>query len=179
VKLVILDRDGVINIDSDRFIKSVDEWKPIPGSLEAIARLNGAGYHVAVATNQSGVERGLLDMNTLNAIHAKMLKAVQQAGGHIDVIFYCPHSGDANCRCRKPESGMLVDIGQRLGVLLVDVPCIGDSPKDLAAAARVGAMPYLVLTGKGAKTLAAGNLPAGTKTFADLSAAVDEILALQ
>jgi D-glycero-D-manno-heptose 1,7-bisphosphate phosphatase len=179
VKLVILDRDGVINVDSDRFIKSVDEWKPIPGSLEAIARLNGAGYHVAVATNQSGVERGLLDMNTLNAIHTKMLKAVQQAGGHIDVIFYCPHSGDANCRCRKPASGMLVDIGQRLGAPLGDVPCIGDSPKDLAAAAHVGALPYLVLTGKGAKTLAAGNLPEGTKTFVDLSAAVDEILTLQ
>jgi D-glycero-D-manno-heptose 1,7-bisphosphate phosphatase len=179
VKLVILDRDGVINVDSDRFIKSVDEWKPIPGALEAIARLNGAGYRVAVATNQSGVERGLLDMNMLNAIHTKMLKAVQQAGGHIDVIFYCPHSGDANCRCRKPEPGMLVDIGQRLGVALAGVPCIGDSPRDLAAAAHVGAMPYLVLTGKGAKTLAAGNLPVGTKTFADLSASVDEILAQQ
>ena len=176
MKLVILDRDGVINVDSERFIKSVDEWKPIPGSLEAIARLYGAGYRVAVATNQSGIERGLLDMNTLNAIHTKMLKAVQQAGGHIDVIYYCPHSGDANCRCRKPEPGMLIDIGQRLGVSLEDVPCIGDSPKDLAAAALVRAKPYLVLTGKGAKTHAAGNLPEGTKTFADLSAAVEDIL---
>ena len=106
MKLVILDRDGVINIDSDRFIKSPDEWRPIPGALEAIARLNGAGFHVAVATNQSGIERGLLDMHTLNAIHTKMLKAVQQVGGRIDVIFYCPHSGDAHCRCRKPEPGM-------------------------------------------------------------------------
>jgi D-glycero-D-manno-heptose 1,7-bisphosphate phosphatase len=179
MKLVILDRDGVINVDSDRFIKSPDEWKPIPGSLEAIARLNGAGFHVAVATNQSGIERGLLDMNTLNAIHAKMLKAVQEVGGRIDVIYYCPHSGDAGCRCRKPEPGMLIDIGQRLNVDLEDVICIGDSPRDLEAAARVGGTPYLVLTGKGAKTNAVGNLPNGTKVFADLSAAVDAILISQ
>jgi D-glycero-D-manno-heptose 1,7-bisphosphate phosphatase len=177
MKLVILDRDGVINVDSDRFIKSPEEWKPIPGSLEAIARLNGAGYHVAVATNQSGIERGLLDMSTLNAIHAKMLKAVHESGGHIDVIYYCPHSGDANCRCRKPEPGMLIDIGQRLNVDLEDVPCIGDSQRDLAAAAAVRAKPYLVLTGKGEKTQAAGNLPPGTEVFLDLSAAVDAILA--
>lgn len=179
MKLVILDRDGVINVDSDRFIKSPDEWKPIPGSLEAIARLNGAGYRVAVATNQSGVERGLLDMNTLNAIHAKMLKAVQEAGGHIDVIYYCPHSGDAGCRCRKPEPGMLIDIGQRLNVDLKDVVCIGDSPRDLEAAARVGGIPYLVLTGKGEKTNAAGQLPEGTQVFSDLGVAVDALLATQ
>lgn len=179
MKLVILDRDGVINVDSERFIKSPDEWKPIPGSLEAIARLNGAGYHVAVATNQSGIERGLLDMSTLNAIHAKMLKAVQQAGGHIDVIYYCPHSGDAGCRCRKPEPGMLIDIGQRLNVDLAEVVCIGDSQRDLEAAARVGGIPYLVLTGKGAKTKAAGNLPSGTLVFDDLGAAVDALLATQ
>jgi D-glycero-D-manno-heptose 1,7-bisphosphate phosphatase len=177
MKLVILDRDGVINVDSERFIKSPDEWKPIPGSLEAIARLNGAGYRVAVATNQSGIERGLLDMSTLNAIHAKMLKAVHDVGGHIDVIYYCPHSGDANCRCRKPEPGMLIDIGQRLNVDLEDVPCIGDSPRDLAAAVAVNGKPYLVLTGKGKKTHDAGNLPSGTQVFADLSAAVDSILA--
>jgi D-glycero-D-manno-heptose 1,7-bisphosphate phosphatase len=176
MKLVILDRDGVINVDSDRFIKSPDEWKPIPGALEAIARLNGAGYHVAVATNQSGVERGLLDMNALNAIHAKMLKAVQQVGGHIDVIYYCPHSGDAKCRCRKPEPGMLVDIGQRLNVSLKDVPCVGDSPRDLEAAVRVGAIPYLVLTGKGTRTEASGGLPDGTKVLPDLPGAVAAIL---
>jgi D-glycero-D-manno-heptose 1,7-bisphosphate phosphatase len=176
MKLVILDRDGVINVDSDRFIKSPDEWKPIPGSLEAIARLNGAGYHVAVATNQSGIERGLLDMSTLNAIHAKMLKAVQEAGGHIDVIYYCPHSGDADCRCRKPAPGMLVDIGQRLNVDLRDAICIGDSPRDLAAAAAVGSRPILVLTGKGKKTQAEGALPDGTLVFNDLAAAVDAVL---
>jgi D-glycero-D-manno-heptose 1,7-bisphosphate phosphatase len=177
MKLVILDRDGVINVDSDRFIKSPDEWKPIPGALEAIARLNGAGFRVAVATNQSGIERGLLDMNALNAIHAKMLKAVQQVGGQIDVIYYCPHSGDAGCRCRKPASGMLIDIGQRLNVDLNGVVCIGDSPRDLDAAVAVGGVPYLVLTGKGAKTKATSTLPPGTQVFEDLSAAVDAVLA--
>ena len=176
MKLVILDRDGTINFDSDRFIKSPDEWRPLPGALEAIARLNGAGYHVAVATNQSGIERGLLDMNALNAIHAKMLRAVQQAGGHIDVIYYCPHSGDADCRCRKPSPGMFVDIGLRLNVLMAGVPCIGDGLRDLQAAETAGGRPILVRTGKGEITLAAGGLPAGTQTYADLSAAVDAIL---
>jgi D-glycero-D-manno-heptose 1,7-bisphosphate phosphatase len=179
MKLVILDRDGVINVDSERFIKTPDEWKPIPGALEAIARLNGAGFHVAVATNQSGIERGLLDMNALNAIHTKMLKAVQEVGGRVDVIYYCPHSGDAGCRCRKPAPGMLIDIGQRLNVDLKDVVCIGDSPRDLEAAVAVGGIPYLVLTGKGEKTKAAGTLPPGTQVFDDLSAAVDAVLATQ
>ena len=177
MKLVILDRDGVINIDSDRFIKSPDEWRPISGALEAIARLNGAGIHVAVATNQSGIERGLLDMNALNAIHAKMLKAAQQVGAHIDAIYYCPHSGDADCRCRKPLPGMFIDIGQRLNVPLEGVPCIGDGLRDLQAAAAAGAKPVLVLTGKGAATLAAGDLPQATQVFKDLSDAVDSILA--
>ncbi len=177
MKLVILDRDGTINIDSDRFIKSPDEWRPIPGALEAIARLNGAGYRVAVATNQSGIERGLLDMNALNAIHAKMLKAVQQAGGHIDVIYYCPHSGDADCRCRKPSPGMFIDICQRLNVSMAGVPCIGDGLRDLQAAHAAGGKPILVLTGKGAATYAAGGLPDATQAYADLPAAVDAILA--
>ena len=177
MKLVILDRDGVINIDSDHFIKSPHEWRPIPGALEAIARLNGAGIHVAVATNQSGIERGLLDMNALNAIHAKMLKAAQQVGARIDAIYYCPHSGDADCRCRKPLPGMFIDIGQRLNVPLEGVPCIGDGLRDLQAAAAAGAKPVLVLTGKGAATLAADDLPQATQVFKDLSAAVDSILA--
>jgi D-glycero-D-manno-heptose 1,7-bisphosphate phosphatase len=177
MKLVILDRDGVINFDSDHFIKSPDEWRPIPGSLEAIARLNGAGFHVAVATNQSGIERGLLDMNALNAIHSKMLRAAQQVGAHIDVIYYCPHAYGTECRCRKPLPGMFLDIGQRLNVALAGVPCVGDGLRDLQAAEAAGGQPYLVLTGKGAATLAAGDLPAGTKTCIDLSAAVDTILA--
>jgi D-glycero-D-manno-heptose 1,7-bisphosphate phosphatase len=177
MKLVILDRDGVINIDSDRFIKSPDEWRPIPGALEAIARLNGAGFHVAVATNQSGIERGLLDMNALNAIHSKMLKAAQNVGARIDAIFYCPHSNDSVCRCRKPLPGMFIDIGKRLNVVLAGVPCIGDGLRDLQAAKAAGGQPFLVLSGKGAATLAAGDLPEGTKIFNDLSAAVDMILA--
>lgn len=177
MKLVILDRDGTINFDSERFIKTPEEWRPIPGSLEAIARLNGAGYHVAVATNQSGIERGLLDMNALNAIHAKMLKAAQQVGARIDVIYYCPHSGDVDCRCRKPLPGMFLDIGQRLNVPLAGVPCIGDGLRDLQAAAAAGAQPMLVLTGKGAQTLAGGDLPEKTLVFDNLAGAVDHILA--
>jgi D-glycero-D-manno-heptose 1,7-bisphosphate phosphatase len=133
MKLVILDRDGVINHDSDQFIKSPDEWKPIPGSLEAIARLSQAGYRVVVATNQSGVGRGLFDMATLNAIHDKMHKAVMHAGGRIDAIFFCPHAADADCNCRKPRSGMIEAIAERYNVELGEVPAIGDSLRDLEA----------------------------------------------
>ena len=131
MKLVILDRDGVINQDSAEYIKSPEEWKPLPGSLEAIARLNQGGYHVVVATNQSGVGRGLLDMATLNAIHEKMHKALAQAGGRIDAVFYCPHAEDANCNCRKPKPGLLEDIARRFNADLTDVPCIGDALRDL------------------------------------------------
>jgi D-glycero-D-manno-heptose 1,7-bisphosphate phosphatase len=172
MKLVILDRDGVINQDSDQFIKSPDEWKPIPGSLEAIARLSQAGYRVVVATNQSGVGRGLFDMATLNAIHDKMHKAVMQAGGRIDAIFFCPHAADADCNCRKPRSGMIEAIAERYNVELGEVPAIGDSLRDLEAVARLGAQPILVLTGKGTKTHAKGGLPQGTLIYPDLAAAV-------
>ena len=147
-RLIILDRDGVINHDSDQFIKSPDEWRPIPGSLEAVARLNHAGYRVVVATNQSGVGRGLLDITMLNSIHERMHKALAQVGGRVDAIFFCPHSADAQCECRKPRPGMLVEIGRRFGVDMTGVPCIGDSPRDLACAEVVGAQPMLVLTGK-------------------------------
>ena len=176
MKLIILDRDGVINLDSDRFIKSPEEWKPIDGSLEAIARLNQSGYRVVVATNQSGVGRGLFDMAMLNAIHAKMHKALATVGGRIDAVFYCPHAADAKCACRKPHAGMFLEIAERFDVSLIDVPSVGDSLRDLQAAAAVGAAPILVLTGKGVKTLAAGDLPAGTKIVGDLSSAVDEVL---
>jgi D-glycero-D-manno-heptose 1,7-bisphosphate phosphatase len=172
MKLIILDRDGVINHDSDQFIKSPDEWKPLPGSLEAIARLCQAGYTVVVATNQSGVGRGLFDMATLNAIHEKMHRAVAQASGRIDAIFFCPHSSDAGCNCRKPKSGMIEEIAARYNVDLKGVPAIGDSLRDLDATARLGAQPMLVLTGKGKKTQAKGGLPAGTLVYADLAAAV-------
>jgi len=176
MKLIILDRDGVINYDSDQFIKSPEEWKPIPGSLEAIARLNQAGYRVAVATNQSGIGRGLFDMPTLNAIHDKMHKSLAQVGGRIDAIFFCPHTSEANCECRKPKSGMIEEIAVRFGVSLKGVPAVGDSLRDLEAAARLGAQPYLVLTGKGAKTQAKGGLPAGTLIQPDLASVVSSLL---
>ncbi len=176
MKLIILDRDGVINFDSAQFIKSPDEWKPIPGSLEAIARLTREGWRVVVATNQSGVGRGLFDMDTLNAIHDKMHKAVAQAGGRIEAVFYCPHAADMNCGCRKPKSGLFDEIAARYGRDLADVPAVGDSLRDLLAAACVGARPVLVRTGKGEKTLAAGGLPQDTPVFADLSEAVDHLL---
>lgn len=172
LKLIILDRDGVINHDSDQFIKSPDEWKPLPGSLEAIARLSQADYRVVVATNQSGVGRGLFDMTTLNAIHDKMIKSVALAGGRIDAVFFCPHTADSNCNCRKPKSGMIEEIATRYNVDLNGVPSIGDSLRDLEASARLGAQPMLVLTGKGKKTQAKGGLPEGTKIFADLAEAV-------
>ena len=178
IKLIVLDRDGVINHDSDQFIKSPEEWRPIPGSLEAIARLNHAGYRVAVATNQSGVSRGLFDMATLNTIHEKMHRALGLVGGRIDALFYCPHSADSQCECRKPKSGMLREIGARFGVDLANVPCIGDSLRDLAAAADVGGKPILVLTGKGEQTLRKGDLPADTLIYPDLAFAASALLAL-
>ena len=176
MKLVILDRDGVINFDSDAYIKRPVEWKAIPGSLEAIALLTQAGCHVAVATNQAGVGRGLFEMATLNAIHDKMHRAVGLAGGRIDAVFYCPHAQEADCSCRKPKPGLLEEIGRRFGASLVGVPSIGDSLRDLQATAAVGAQPILVLTGKGAKTRRDGGLPAGTTVHADLADAVKSII---
>lgn len=175
MKLVILDRDGVINYDSAAFIKTPDEWKPIPGSLEAIAHLTQAGYRVVVATNQSGIGRGLLDMVSFNAINDKMCKAAIQVGGRIDAMFFCPHANTDNCDCRKPATGMFKEISERFGLDLKGVPAIGDSLRDLQCAAVVGALPVLVLTGKGKKTEAEDGLPENTKIFANLSAAVDAL----
>jgi D-glycero-D-manno-heptose 1,7-bisphosphate phosphatase len=177
VKLIILDRDGVVNRDSDQFIKSPDEWRAIPGSLEAIARLNHAGFRVVIATNQSGIGRGLFEMATLNAIHEKMHKALALVGGRIDALFYSPHTADALCECRKPKTGMLREIGVRFGVDLAGVPCIGDSLRDLAAADAVGAQPILVLTGKGEQTLRHGDYPKNTVIFPDLAFAASALLA--
>ncbi|SBT07231.1 D-glycero-beta-D-manno-heptose-1,7-bisphosphate 7-phosphatase [Candidatus Accumulibacter aalborgensis] len=176
MKLVILDRDGVINYDSKQFIKSPAEWRPIPGSIEAIAKLSQAGYRVVLATNQSGIGRGLFDMDTLNAIHDKMHRAVQAAGGRIDAIFYCPHPIDAGCRCRKPMPGMFERIASCFNVDLTGTPAVGDSLRDLHVAAAMRARPLLVLTGKGTQTMAEGGLPEGTLVFADLAAATDHIL---
>lgn len=175
-KLVILDRDGVINFDSAQFIKNPAEWKAIPGSLEAIARLNQAGYRVVVATNQSGVGRGLFDMDTLTAIHEKMHKELAEVGARVDAIFYCPHTADSRCDCRKPKPGMFQQIASRFNVDLTGVPTVGDSLRDLQAGTSAGCKPYLVLTGKGEKTHADGNLPDGTQIFADLAAVVDCLL---
>jgi D-glycero-D-manno-heptose 1,7-bisphosphate phosphatase len=172
MKLIILDRDGVINHDSAAFIKNPDEWRPIAGSLEAIALLNQAGYRVVIATNQSGVGRGLLDITTLNAIHDKMHKALAHVGARIDAIFYCPHGQEVNCSCRKPKPGMLEEIASRYGIELAGVPCIGDSLRDLQAASHAHAQPILVLTGKGKQTEATGGLPPNTQVFPDLYSAI-------
>ena len=176
MKLVILDRDGVINQESDAFIKSPDEWRPIQGSLEAVARLNHAGYQVVLATNQSGVGRGLFEVSTLNAIHDRMQRALGQIGGRIDAIFFCPHAEEANCNCRKPKAGLFEEIARRFSVDLEGVPAIGDSLRDLQAAAAVGAEPILVLTGKGEATRKAGGLPDGTRVHPDLATAVRAIV---
>ncbi len=172
MKLIILDRDGVINYDSRQFIKNPEEWKPIPGSLEAIARLCQEGYRVVVATNQSGVGRGLFDMSMLNAIHDKMHKALAQVGGRIDAVFFCPHTAEVNCNCRKPKSGMIEEIAARYNMNLERVPAVGDSLRDLESVAHLGAQPILVLTGKGTKTQTKGGLPEGTLVYPDLAAAV-------
>ena len=176
MQLIILDRDGVINFDSDQFIKNPEEWKPIPGSLEAIARLNQAGYRAVVATNQSGIGRGLFDMQMLNAIHDKMHKACAMVGARIEAVFYCPHTADSHCQCRKPRTGMLEEIAARYNIGLAGVPAVGDSLRDLQSAATMGAQPYLVLTGKGFRTQAAGGLPEGTQVFASLSALAAELV---
>jgi len=176
MKLVILDRDGVVNYDSKQFIKSPAEWRPIPGSIDAIAKLSQAGYRVIIATNQSGIGRGLFDMDTLNAIHEKMHRAVHQAGGRIDAIFYCPHPIEDDCKCRKPKTGMFERIAGCFNVDLIGTPSVGDSLRDLQAAAAVGARPLLVLTGKGTQTQAEGGLPEGTQVFPDLATAAEQIL---
>lgn len=176
MKLIILDRDGVINQDSDAFIKSPDEWQALPGSMHAIARLNQAGYTVVVATNQSGVARKLFDMATLNAIHQKMHASVQQVGGEIDAVFFCPHIADDSCDCRKPKPGMLAEIARRYDVNLKGVPCVGDSLRDLQSGFLMGCAPYLVLTGKGKQTLEKGGLPPGTQIYPDLAAMVEALL---
>lgn len=183
--LIILDRDGVINFDSDNYIKNPDEWQPIPGSLESIARLTHAGWMVAVATNQSGIERGLFDINTLHAIHTKMVHAINAAGGRLEGIFFCPHTNSSQCQCRKPAPGLLRDIAIRFDRDLKGVPTVGDSLRDLQAGAAMQCDLWLVRTGKGERTLAAAAqapekaLPAETRIAADLAEVVTTLLKLQ
>jgi D-glycero-D-manno-heptose 1,7-bisphosphate phosphatase len=176
MKVVILDRDGVINQDSADFIKSPDEWIPIPGSLEAIARLNHAGYQIVIATNQSGIGRGLFDIETLNRIHDKMHRMIHEIGGHIEAVFFCQDTDDAN-PYRKPNPGMLEDIAERLKINLVGIPVIGDALRDIKAAQAVGAMPVLVRTGKGEATLKTeADALKNIAIFDDLAAAAEAIL---
>ncbi|AOU99817.1 D-glycero-beta-D-manno-heptose-1,7-bisphosphate 7-phosphatase [Acidihalobacter yilgarnensis] len=176
MKLIILDRDGVINEDSDDYIKSPDEWRPIPGSLEAIARLNEAGYQVVVATNQSGIGRGLFDVETLAAMHEKMHRLLAAYGGHIDAVFFCPHAPGQRCGCRKPAPGLFAEIAQRFGVDLGGVPAVGDSLRDIEVAQAVGAQPMLVRTGKGQRTLAAGKVSGDVPIFDDLAHVADTLV---
>lgn len=176
MKLIILDRDGVINEDSDDYIKSPEEWIPIPGSLESIARLNHAGYTVTVASNQSGIARGYFDISTLNAMHEKLHTLVSQAGGHIDGIFFCPHAPVDQCNCRKPLPGMLFQIARRFSASLENVPFIGDSVSDIEAAKLAGASPVLVKTGKGEATIQKLDDNSNIPFFDNLSTAVDSLI---
>jgi D-glycero-D-manno-heptose 1,7-bisphosphate phosphatase len=184
LKLIILDRDGTINEDRDDYVKSPDEWVPIPGALEAIARLNHAGWHTVVATNQSGLARGLFDTGAMNAVHTKMNQALAKVGGRIDAVFFCPHGPSEGCRCRKPLPGLFEMIAERYGVELTDVPLVGDTLRDLEAGAAVGCQPHLVRTGKGAR-LDEEQLEAivekvpGAQVHADLAAFAEHLIRSQ
>ena len=175
LKLLILDRDGVINYDSDAYIKSVAEWIPLPGSIEAIAQLSKAGWTVAIATNQSGIARGYYDIATLEAMHARLRALVAEQGGEVGLVVYCPHGPDEGCDCRKPKPGMLKIISEHYKVPLAGIWFVGDSLGDLEAAKAVDSQPVLVKTGKGEKTQAK-NLPVGTLIFDDLAAVAAELI---
>lgn len=175
MKLLILDRDGVINQDSDAYIKSLDEWIPIPSAISAIARLSKAGWTVAVATNQSGIARGYYDLATLDSMHQRLRELVAEQGGELGVVVYCPHGPDESCDCRKPKPGMLRRIAQHYGVELRGTWFVGDSRGDLDAALAVDCQPVLVKTGKGERTLTKP-LPEGTLVFDDLAAVADQLL---
>ena len=177
MKLIVLDRDGVINEDLERPVADPDEWTPIPGSLEAIARLHQAGWHVAVATNQSGLSRGLLALDTLHAIHQRMHETVNQAGGRIDVVAFCPHKDSDQCGCRKPAPGMLYTISERLNIDLSTVVVVGDSLRDMQAAMATAAKPVMVRTGKGQKTLDNNKGLEHIPAYDDLASYVNTLLA--
>ena len=179
MKLIILSRDGVINFGSDNLIKSADEWEPIPGSLQAMGRLSQAGYTLVIATNQSGLARGLYDIQTLYDIHAKLGRMLEQYGGHVSSVFFCPHGPDDDCDCRKPKDGLFRDIMARYQRTLDGVPAIGDAMRDVEAARSAGARPILVRTGKGEKTLqkAKPKQLKGVPVYNDLADAADAILA--
>jgi D-glycero-D-manno-heptose 1,7-bisphosphate phosphatase len=178
--LVILDRDGTVNHDSDDYIKSPEEWVALPGAIDAIAKLNHAGWRVVIASNQSGLGRGLFDVATLNQMHDKMNKALAKAGGRVEAIFYCPHTPDENCNCRKPLTGLFDQIADRFGVDLKEVHAVGDSLRDAQAAVASGCIPHWVLTGKGEPFRGKDmpdTFPAHTRMHADVMAFADWLLA--
>ena len=183
VKLVILGRDGILNEFRDDHVKSPDEWYPVAGALEAVSRLNHGGWHAVVATNQSGIGRGMIDMASVNAVHAHMLKQLMLAGGRIDAVFFCPHTPEDQCDCRKPLPGLMRDIGKRYGIDLKQVPMVADTLRDLQAARAAGCEPHLVCSGRAAGLDAAqiqlitDQVP-GTRVHADLAAFADHLLAL-
>ena len=176
MKLIVLDRDGVINQEIDGPVVSPQDWEPIEGSLDAIARLNQAGYQVAVVTNQSGIARGVLSVDELHAVHQTMHEQVIQAGGRIDTVVFCPHSESDECDCRKPAPGMLYTLSERLDVDLTKVAVVGDSLKDIQAAMAAAAQPVLVRTGKGEQTLQSNKGLEHIPAFDSLAAYVDELL---
>jgi D-glycero-D-manno-heptose 1,7-bisphosphate phosphatase len=181
IKLVILGRDGILNEYREAHVTAPEEWVPVPGALEAVARLNHAGWHVVVATNQAGIGRGMIDMAAVNAVHVHMNQQLMAHGGRIDAVFFCPHTPEDGCDCRKPRPGMMRDIARRYGVELRNVPLVGDTLRDLQAAAAAGCEPHLVLTGRAAglgdeqlrQMLA--QVP-GTQVHADLAAFVDFLM---
>ena len=180
MKICILDREGTINVDHDDFVKTADEWQALPGALEAIAQLNHAGWHVVVASNQSGLGRGLFDVGALNAMHSKMHKQAAALGARIDAVFYCPHAPGEGCTCRKPASGLFEQIAERYGVDLRGMPTAGDSLRDLQAGAAVGCTAHLLLTGKGAQYRGQplpDTFPAGTVVHEDLAAFAAHVIA--
>ncbi|MFQ5660680.1 MAG: D-glycero-beta-D-manno-heptose 1,7-bisphosphate 7-phosphatase [Gammaproteobacteria bacterium] len=177
MKLIILDRDGVINHDSDDYIKSVDEWLPVPGSLEAIARLYQDGYRILVASNQAGLALGKFNIEALNTIHQNMLSRLSQYGGTIEAIFFCPHAPDGGCECRKPKPGLFNEIARRVRISLEGITSVGDKLSDIEAAKASGASPVLVKTGRGEALVNAGKVPGDVPVFNDLSEVVDALLA--
>lgn len=185
MKLIVLDRDGVINEDAGDYITSAEQWQPIPGSIEAIARLSRAGYSVVVATNQSGLARGLFDLDDLEAMHSKMTALVEENGGKLEAVFYCPHHPNEGCKCRKPKTGMLDAIEAEFNTSLQAVPFVGDKLKDLLAGTAKGCQPCLVRTGRGqiteASLLSEGEMPGlspkQVRIFDDLAAVAEDLLA--
>jgi D-glycero-D-manno-heptose 1,7-bisphosphate phosphatase len=180
-RLVILGRDGILNVYREDHVKSPDEWEPIPGALEAVARLNHAGWHTVVATNQAGIGRGMIDMASINTVHQRMMQRLAEVGGRVDAVFFCPHAPDEGCSCRKPKPGLFEQISDRYGVEIKGMPTAGDSLRDLQAGYAAGCEPHLLLTGMGGACRGIEPLPPeyppGTQVHDDLPAFVEFLLA--